>query len=328
MKRKPKVLVSRRFVGEAVQRMKELYDVREWTEEGPMPAETLAEWIADCDAYYGPGDPLDRKLIEAAPRLKVISQVAVGVDNIDIAACTERGIVVCNTPHVLTDATADMTIALLLAWARRLPEQIDFVREGKWRMNSPTQLLGRDIRGKVLGIVGLGEIGEAVARRAAAFGMRIVYYNREPRTDIPVDLAEFRPLEALLGEADFVSLHVPLTETTRRMIDAEKLRRMKPTAVLINMARGGVVHTEDLYRALIAGEIAGAALDVTDPEPLPADHPLLRLPNVIVTPHAGSATYETRDAMAMLALDNLQAALAGRRPKHCVNPEVFQRERG
>lgn len=327
MNRKPKVLVTRQFVGDAVQRLKELYEIREWTEQGMMPPDLFKEWIADCDAYYGAGDAINREVLERATKLKVVSHVAVGTDNIDIAACTERGIPVCNTPHVLTDATADLTIAMLLAAARRLPEQFAFVREGRWKANSPTQLLGWDVRGKTLGIVGMGEIGEAVARRATAFGMRIVYHNRKPKENIARDFAEYRKLEDLLRESDFVSLHTPLAAETRGMIGAERLALMKPSAVLLNLARGAVVNTDDLVRALQDGTIAGAALDVTDPEPIPAGHPLAAMPNVIITPHAGSSTYETRDAMARLAADNLRLVLEGRIPKHCVNPEILQIER-
>ncbi|MCQ6557642.1 2-hydroxyacid dehydrogenase [Paenibacillus mendelii] len=326
MNSKPKVLVSRQFVGDTMRQLRELYDVREWKEPGPMPLELLQEWIADCDGYYGSGDPLSEKVIEHAPRLKVVSHVAVGTDNIDIAACTARGIAVCNTPGVLTDATADMTIALLLDYTRRMPEQIQFVRSGQWKMNTPTQLLGTDIRGKTLGIIGLGEIGEAAARRAAAFGMKVIYHNRKPKPGLSPELAEYTSLNQLLQTADFVSLHAPLTAETHHLINAERLSFMKPSAVLINMARGAVVDTDALYHALAEGIIAGAAMDVTDPEPIPQDHPLLGLPNVIITPHAGSATFETRNAMALLALDNMNLVLQGLPPKHCVNPDAWVSE--
>lgn len=323
MNGKPKVLVSRQFVGDAMRQLRELYDVREWKEPGMMPPELLEEWIADCEGYYGTGDAIGVRALDRARKLRVISNVSVGTDNIDISACTARGIAVCNTPHVLTDATADMTIALLLTHTRRMAEQIDFVKSGLWVMNTPTQLLGTDIKGKTLGIVGMGKIGEAVARRAVAFGMKVIYFNRRKRTDIEPGLADYASLEELLEASDFVSLHPPLTTETRHLIDAARLALMKPTGILINMARGLLVDTDALYEALKNGIIAGAALDVTDPEPIPYGHPLLGMPNVVITPHAGSSTFETRNAMALLALENLQLVLAGRDPKHCVNPEVF-----
>ncbi len=269
-------------------------------------------------------DRVDAALLARMPRLRVISNYAVGVDNIDVAACTRRGIPVGHTPGVLTDAVADLTWALLLAVARGIVSAAADARAGRWGLWSATRWLGADLAGRTLGIVGFGAIGQAVARRARGFGMRIVYASRSPKPRAEMALAARRlPLDALLAESDFVSLHVPLTPATRGLIGEAQLRRMKPSAYLINMARGAVVDTDALLRALRQGWIAGAALDVTDPEPLPASHPLYQLPNVLITPHIGSATHGTRERMARLAVANLLAGLEGRPLPHAVNPEVF-----
>jgi glyoxylate reductase len=253
-------------------------------------------------------DQIDAAVLDAAPRLRAIANMAVGTDNIDVAAAAARGIPVGNTPDVLTDATADLAFALLLALARRIVPGAALVRAGEWRTWDPAGDLGADLAGATLGIVGWGRIGQAVARRAEGFGMTVVHSSRSAGVS----------LGDLLATADFVSLHTPLTEETRSLIDAAALKRMKPTALLINTARGGVVDQEALRAALIDGEIAGAALDVTDPEPLPADHPLLDAPNLLVVPHVGSATVRTRAKMAAMAVDNLLAALAGRPMPHPV----------
>ncbi len=269
---------------------------------------------------------IDDALLSKAKRLRVVSNMAVGVDNVDVAACTRRGIPVGNTPGVLTDATADLTMALLLSAARRLPEASADAREGRWTVWTPTGWLGADLNGAVLGIAGLGRIGFAVATRAKAFGMQIVYANRNANPEAERILGASRlSLNDLLRQSDFVSLHVPFSSETRRLIDERALRLMKPTAILINAARGGVVDTAALHRALSEGWIAGAALDVTDPEPLPADHPLYRLPNCFITPHIGSATHGARKRMAELACENLLAGLEGRRLPYCVNGEVYSR---
>jgi len=247
-------------------------------------------------------DPVDADLLAACPDLKAIANMAVGTDNIDLEAAAERGIPIGNTPDVLTDATADLAFALLLALARHIPQSAAQVREGRWRTWEPAAGLGADLAGATLGIVGRGRIGDAVVRRAEGFGMQVLASSR--RSGVP--LAE------LLERADFVSLHCPLTPATRHLIGTDALARMKPTAYLVNTARGGVVDQAALRLALIAGEIAGAALDVTDPEPLPADDPLLEAPNLLVVPHVGSATVRTRERMAEMAVENLLAALAGR----------------
>jgi glyoxylate reductase len=246
-------------------------------------------------------DRIDRDLLAELRRLRAISNYAVGFDNIDIEAARERGIAVGNTPDVLTDATADLTFGLMLAAARRLADGDRIVRAGEWPAWSPGSLLGTDVHGATLGIVGMGRIGNAVAARARGFEMTVVHTGR----------AGGMPLEQLLGAADFVSLHPPLIAETRGMIGAAELRLMKPTAILINTSRGPIVNTDALVAALEAGEIAGCGLDVTDPEPLPPDHPLARAPRAVITPHIGSASRQAREAMADLAVDNLLAALAG-----------------
>ncbi|MCF6278345.1 MAG: D-glycerate dehydrogenase [Anaerolineales bacterium] len=265
------------------------------------------------------------ELLEDAPQLRVVSNMAVGVDNIDVAACTRRGIPLGHTPGVLTDATADLTLAILLAAARRLPESARDAREGRWGLWSPTGWLGADLRGARLGIVGMGKIGRAVARRAHGFGLRLAYAGptRYPKVDAALD-AQYLALDELLRTSDFVSLHCPLNKSTRGLIDASALRLMKPNAILINAARGPVVDSAALLRALREDWIAAAALDVTDPEPLPSTHPLYALPNCLIVPHIGSAAHGTRRRMAELACENLLAGLAGERLPHCFNPEVYR----
>lgn len=266
-------------------------------------------------------DRVDDELLDKAPRLKVVSNMAVGVDNIDVAACTRRGIQVGNTPGVLTEGTADLALALLLAAARRLPEAAEDARRGRWQTWTPTGWLGADLSGAVLGIVGLGKIGQAVARRAAAFGMHLVYHNPSP---LPAEQeqrlgARWLPLDELWAQSDFISLHTPLKPETRRLINEHSLRKMKPGAILINTARGGVVDQAALEKALRQGWIRAAALDVTDPEPLPPDHPLYSLDNCLIVPHIGSATENTRRRMAETACENLLAGVSGQPLKHSVN---------
>ena len=296
--------VTRRLPGGALERLAAQHEVDVWPERLPPPPAELRARTAPTDGLLSLlTDPVDADVIASAPRLRVISNYAVGVDNVDLAAARARGIRVGNTPDVLTDATADLAFALLLAVARRLPDGAAAVRAGQWLTWEPDWLLGRDVHGATLGIVGMGRIGRAVARRAEGFEMEVLS-------------AHTVPLDELLPRADFVSLHVPLTPETQRLVDADALRRMKPTAYLVNTARGGIVDQDALARALHEGWIAGAALDVTDPEPLPADHPLLGAPNLIVLPHLGSATHATRERMADLAVDNLLAGLADKPLPH------------
>jgi glyoxylate reductase len=258
-------------------------------------------------------DGVDAELIDAAPELRAISNYAVGTDNVDVAAATARGIPVGNTPDVLTDSTADLAVALMLASARRLAEGERAVRAGAWRTWEPAWMLGRDVNRATVGIVGRGRIGRAVARRLEGFECRVMFAGRSDRD----------ALDALLADSDFVTLHCPLTAETRGLIGEAQLRAMKPTARLVNTARGPIVDPRALERALREGWIAGAALDVTDPEPLRAGDSLLTAPNLLVVPHIGSATHRTREAMAAIAVDNLLAGLAGEPMPHCVNPEVY-----
>ncbi len=263
-------------------------------------------------------DKIDGEVMDAiGPQLKVISSMSVGVDHIDIAAATARGIPVGNTPGVLTDATADQAFALMLSAARRIPEAERFLRAGKWVTWQPSLLLGADFAGATLGIVGFGRIGQAVAKRAQVFDMRVIYHD-------PTHGAQSVDLDTLLRESDFVSIHVPLTEKTKHLVNAKFLAKMKPNAVLVNTSRGGVLDQTALYHALKSNQIFAAALDVTDPEPLPTDSPLLELENCIIVPHLGSASKKTRDMMSLLAAQNLVAGLKGERLPHCVNPQVYE----
>jgi glyoxylate reductase len=269
-------------------------------------------------------DKIDQVLLDAAPKLRVVSNMAVGFDNIDVGACTRRGIPVGNTPGVLTDATADLTMALLLSSARIIPKASKDARDGFWRTWSPTGWLGADLRGATLGIVGMGKIGKAVTDRSRGFGLKIVYTSAKRLPDVEKNFgAQYRSLDDLLGESDFVSLHCPLTAQTRGMLDVVRLQRMKRSAILVNTARGPIVVTDALVRALKEGWIAGAGLDVTDPEPLPPDHPLYKIPNCLIVPHIGSATHGTRRRMAEMACENLLAGLETQKLPNCVNPEVY-----
>jgi glyoxylate reductase len=302
-----KVFVTRELPFPALDRLREAHEVEVWPGHDPPPPDALREGAAHADALLTLlTDRVDAALLDAAPGLRAIANLAVGTDNIDLEAAAARGIPVGNTPDVLTDATADLTLALMLAIVRRLPEGAARVREGRWGTWQPAEDLGGDLAGRTLGVVGWGRIGQAVAARAAAFGMDVAYHSRSSGL----------PLAELLERADVVSLHTPLTPDTRGLIDAAALKRMKPTAYLVNTARGGVLDQSALREALVAGEIAGAALDVTDPEPLPPDDPLLDAPNLLVVPHIGSATTGTRAQMAAMAVDNLLAALDGRPMPH------------
>jgi glyoxylate reductase len=264
------------------------------------------------------------EVLDREPQLKVISNFAVGYDNVDVDAATARGVMVCNTPGVLTETTADFTWTLLMAAARRVVEGADYVRAGKWLTWGPTLLLGQDVHHATIGIVGFGRIGKEVAKRARGFDMRILandtYQDEEAARELGV---EFRELDDLLRESDFVTLHVALTDETRNLIGARELQLMKPTAILVNAARGPVVDTDALVDALKEGTIAGAALDVTEPEPLPGEHPLASMSNAIVVPHIASATVATRNEMARMAATNLLAGIRGERPPNLVNSEVL-----
>jgi glyoxylate reductase len=301
-----RIYVTRAIVGEALARLRTLHDVEVWPGPEPPPRAELLGAVADADGLLSIlTERIDAELIEAAPRLRAIANYGVGYDNIDIEAARARGIAVGNTPDVLTEATADLTFALLLASARRLIEAQAAVPAGHWGTWEPTGWLGLDVHGATLGVVGLGRIGHAVARRADGFAMTVL-------------ATRATPLDELLERSDFVSLHCPLTPQTRHLIDASALARMKPTAILVNTARGGIVDQAALVEALWAGQIAGAALDVTDPEPPRPGDPLLAAPNLIVLPHIGSATHTARAKMTALAVENLIAALDGRPMPHAV----------
>jgi glyoxylate reductase len=295
--------VTRQLPGPALGRLQAAHEVDVWADAQPPSPHELAEHVGDVEGLLSLlSDRIDAELLGHAPQLRAISNYAVGYDNIDLRAAAVRGIPVGHTPNVLTDATADLTFALLLAAARKLPEGMEEVRAGEAHMWEPAYNLGADVHGATLGIIGFGRIGRAVARRAEGFSMHVVTTTSHSHPGA---------FQELLERSDFVSLHCPLTPATHHLIDEAALARMKPTAILVNTARGGIVDQTALAEALADGVIAGAALDVTDPEPLPPDDPLLRAPNLIVVPHIGSATRRTRERMADLAVDNLLAALAG-----------------
>jgi glyoxylate reductase len=295
-----RVFVTRRLPGTALERLAAEHEVEVWPGDMPPPAEELHANVADVEGLLSLlTDRIDQQLLDAAPKLRAVANYAIGFDNVDVDAVTARGIPVGVTPDVLTDATADFAWALLLAAARRVVEANRDVREGRWRTWEPQGWLGADVHGATLAVVGAGRIGHAVAKRAEGFDMEVLM------VDIGDDLG------AALERADFVSLHAPLTPETHHLIDADQLARMKPSAILVNTARGPIVDKVALADALASGRLAAAALDVTDPEPLPPDDPLLRAPNLIVVPHIASATETARAAMADRAVDNLLAALAG-----------------
>jgi glyoxylate reductase len=309
-----------------------------------LPKEWISPLEERCKIFLGPTDAteLDPALVELlpqavglftlltipvteivlskSPRLRVVSNMAVGVDNIDVKACTLRKIPVGNTPGVLTESTADLTMALLLSIARNIPRASLDAREGRWKTWAPSGWLGMELKDSTLGIIGMGKIGKAVARRAMGFGMKILFSDPETRSEINSTQV---PLVELLKNSDIISLHTPLTDDTRGIINQSTLSMMKPSAILINTARGPLIDTHAIVDALVNHKIASAALDVTDPEPLPPTHPLYGLPNCLIVPHIGSATQQTRRKMAELACKNLLAGLEGERLPHCVNPEVY-----
>lgn len=319
---KPKIYITRKIPVHIVNELKKSCDVSIWDhEETPVPREVLEEKVAEIDGLFCLlTEAIDENLLKKAPKLKVISNMAVGYNNIDVEAATKKGIIVTNTPGVLTETTADLTFALLMATARRIPESSAFLREGKWRTWSPMLLTGHDIFQSTLGIIGLGRIGEALARRAKGFEMNILYHNRNRKHQAEEELGlQYAALDELLTKSDFVCIMTPYTKETHHMIRKEHFQRMKSNAILINTARGGIVNEEDLYHALIDGEIWAAGLDVFEQEPVPLDHPLLTLPNVVTLPHIGSASIETRIKMAEVAADNLLQVLNGEIPRNIVN---------
>jgi glyoxylate reductase len=320
----PSLYVTRRIFPEAIALLRSAAEVRQWDSDLPPPYERLLAEAPQSDALFTLlTDRIDAGLLAASPRLRVVSNMAVGYNNIDVAAATARGVYIGNTPGVLTETTTEFAFALLLAWARRIPEAQQFAREGKWKTWEPMGLLGVDLHGATLGLIGMGRIGEAMARRAQVFEMRLLYHSRSRKPGLERELGmAYASLDDLLKQSDFVSLHMPLSAETRGMIGERQLAVMKPSAVLINTARGEVVDQAAVIHALQAKRIAGAALDVTDPEPLPANSPLYQMENVLLTPHIASASRATRLKMAMMAAQNIVDVLHGRLPTHCVNPEA------
>ncbi len=324
---KPKVFITREIPERGLSKIKEFFDVNLWTDEAPPPKSVIIERVRDSDALVSLlTDPIDVEVFDAAPKLRIVSQYAVGYDNIDIKEATKRGIYVTNTPGVLTKTVADFTFALMLAVARRVVEADRYIRNRKWKVGwHPLMMIGADIYERTLGIVGMGRIGSAVAKRAKGFGMRVLYYDATRREDLEKELGvEYADMDKLLEGSDFISLHVPLTPETYHLMGEGQFRKMKPTAFLINTSRGKVVDQKALYKALKEGWIAGAGLDVFEQEPIPSDDPLLQLNNVVLTPHAASASYETRSKMAEIVAKNLIAFLNGEVPPTLMNKEVIK----
>jgi glyoxylate reductase len=326
---KPKVFVTRLIPEQGLAIVRDFCEADVWPEELPLAREVILERVKGVDGILSLlTDKIDDDVMDAAePGLRVISNYAVGFDNVDVGAATRRGIPVGNTPGVLTDTTADFAFALLMAAARRVVEGDNFTRAGKWKTWGPMLLLGQDITRATLGIIGFGRIGKGMAKRAQGFDMRVLYYDPFCEDDPYAAQVGARSidLDSLLRESDFVSVHTPLIGETYHLINADTLSKMKPTAILINTARGPVVDPEALYHALKEGGISFAALDVTEPEPIPMDHLLLTLENLIITPHIASASVATRGKMAQMAAENLIAGLKGEQLPNCVNPEVYER---
>jgi len=326
---RPHVFVTRKLPGDAVERLREHASVDLWEGDLPPPRAVLLERARDADGLVSLlTERIDDEFLNACPRIKAVCNVAVGFDNIDLAACTRHGVFATNTPRVLTDTTADFAFALLMAAARRVVEGDHFTRSGAWKTWDPGGLLGTDVHGATLGLVGVGQIGGAMARRGRGFDMKTLYTDAMPRPDLEAELGLVRTeLDTVLREADFVSLHVPLLPETHHLIGERELALMKPSAVLINTSRGPVVDGSALARALKAGRPGFAALDVTEQEPIALDDPLLSLPNCIVTPHIASGSLATRASMASLAVENVLAAFDGRVPPTCLNPEAAANRR-
>ena len=322
-----RVFVTRRRVSEAIDVLKEHFDVEVWEGKDPPPKSLVVERAAECQGLMTEiDDIIDSEVLDAGESLKIVANRAVGLDNVDVERATRRGIAVSNTPGVLHESCADFTFGLLLAAARNVAFGDRQVRAGAWTVFDQTPYLGVDVFGATLGIVGLGQIGQAVARRARGFDMRVLYRSltRNRRAEEEMGVTWAPDLPALLRESDFVSVHVPLSDDTRGLIGVEELGQMKTGAILINTSRGGTVDTGAVYEALTSGTLGGAALDVTDPEPIPADHPILSLPNVVVTPHISSGSRATVRNMAMIAAANIVEALTGRPISCCVNGEALR----
>jgi glyoxylate reductase len=325
---RPRIFVTRIIPEKGLEMVRREAEVEVWQDPLPPPYETLIRKVIGIDALLCLlTDRIDKSLMDAmGPQVKVISQMAVGFDNIDIPAATAHGIPIGNTPGVLTDTTADFAWALLMSAARRIVEGDKFTRAGKWKTWGPIDFLGPDVAGATLGVVGFGRIGQAMAKRAQGFDMRILYFNprRNPEAEQKYG-AQYADLNTLLRESDFVSLHTTLSQETYHLLDEARIKMMKPSGILINSSRGPVVDPRALYRALSSGTIAYAALDVTEPEPIKPDDPLLTLDNIIIAPHIASASFQTRNKMASMAAANLIAGLKGERLPNCVNPQVYER---
>jgi len=321
---KPYVFITRKLPDEVVKPLLQNYEVSMWEQEDiPVPKDLLLSEAKKADALLTMlSDSIDEKVLTAGKKLKVVANLAVGFDNIDLKVASREGVAVCNTPDVLTDTTADLTFGLLMATARRLMEAAEFVKDGKWKSWSPLLLAGHDIHHKTIGIVGMGKIGETVAKRATGFEMNILYHNRTRKPAVEQELgAVYVSLDELVGKADFIVCLTPLTSETKNMFTREMFKKMKQSAIFINAGRGPVVDEQALFDALVAGEIAGAGLDVFEKEPIGADHPLLQLPNVVALPHIGSSSVETRMEMMKLCLSNIQAGIEGNEPKTLVNKD-------
>ena len=326
---KPKVFVARKMAQEALDMIAEVADVDLWQDDAPTPREVLMAKVKDIDGLLSLlTEKVDVELMDAAPKLKVVSNLAVGFDNINIPEATKRGILVGNTAEVLTETTADFAFALIMAAGRRVAEGDRWTKSGKWKTWGPMILLGYDIHHATLGIIGCGRIGFTVAKRARGFNMKTLYYDivrRKPEEEKEFGLEYVTSMNELISRSDFVTVHVPLNESTRHMIGAAEFAKMKPTAVFVNSSRGPVVDQKALYEALKSGQIFAAGLDVTEVEPIPMDDPLLTLENIIIAPHIASGSVATRTRMANLAAANLIAGLKGEMPPSCVNPEVLKK---
>lgn len=322
---KPSVYITRKLPENAIRPLLDYFEVRMWESEAvTCPNDVLATEIKKVDALLSViTDDLNESMMEQAENLKIIANMAVGFDNIDVEAATRLGIIVTNTPEVLSDTTADLTFGLLMATARRMVEAANFIKDNQWKSWSPFLLSGQDIHHKTIGIVGMGKIGEKVAKRAIGFDMKILYYNRTRKREAETALgATYCTFDKLLSQSDFVVCMAPLTNETRRMFSEESFKKMKNSAIFINASRGPLVDESSLYNALKNGEIAAAGLDVFDNEPIQADHPLLQLPNVVALPHIGSATTETRLAMVHLCVENIVAVLRNQPALTIVNKEL------
>jgi glyoxylate reductase len=327
MSAKPRVFVARRIPSLGLDLIAPHCDVVVWADPLPPPAAVLKEKVRDCEGLISLlTDRVDDDLLSAAPKLRVVSNFAVGVNNIDLAAATRRGIRVGNTPGVLTEATADIAVTLLLAAARRLGESATDAKEGRWKTWDPLGWLGQDLVGRTLGIVGMGRIGFATAKRLRhGWGMRVLYTARSPKPEADRDLQATRvDIDTLLSESDYVSVHTDLNADTKGLFGKEQFSKMKPTAVFVNTSRGPVVDQKALAEALRSGTIFAAGLDVTEPEPLPPDHELYSLPNCVIAPHIASATVHTRNEMARICAENLIAGLSGKPMTSLVNPDVLK----